>query len=114
MVVRDGRNPCRLRLPRTPENRSWGQLFCAGFQDSLNHCIRGRSRRCDLGRTVLLESPPILTRMEKSSRPIVVFTDGAAKGNPGPGGWAAIVVIPGGRVRELGGGSRHTTNNQME
>jgi ribonuclease HI len=52
--------------------------------------------------------------MEKSSRPIVVFTDGAAKGNPGPGGWAAIVVIPGGRVRELGGGSRHTTNNQME
>jgi len=48
------------------------------------------------------------------TRSIVVFTDGAAKGNPGPGGWAAIVVAPGGRVRELGGGSRHTTNNRME
>lgn len=52
--------------------------------------------------------------MEKSPRPIIVFTDGAAKGNPGPGGWAAIVVTTAGRVRELGGGSRHTTNNQME
>jgi len=47
-------------------------------------------------------------------KPFVVFTDGAAKGNPGPGGWAAIVVTTGGRVRELGGGSRHTTNNRME
>jgi|SRR6188768_3903211 len=45
---------------------------------------------------------------------IVVFTDGAAKGNPGPGGWAAVVVTPAGRVRELGGGSPYTTNNRME
>lgn len=44
---------------------------------------------------------------------IVVFTDGAAKGNPGPGGWGAIVATAE-RVRELGGGARHTTNNQME
>jgi ribonuclease HI len=51
---------------------------------------------------------------ERTERPITVFTDGAAKGNPGPGGWGAIVVTPGGRVRELGGGSRHTTNNRME
>ena len=46
--------------------------------------------------------------------PIVVFTDGAAKGNPGPGGWGAIVVTPDHRVTELGGGSPHTTNNRME
>ena len=51
---------------------------------------------------------------EKTGRPIIVFTDGAAKGNPGPGGWGAIVVTPAGRVRELGGGSGHTTNNRME
>ncbi len=44
----------------------------------------------------------------------VVFTDGAAKGNPGPGGWGAIVVSPGGTVAELGAGSPHTTNNKME
>jgi ribonuclease HI len=45
---------------------------------------------------------------------IIVFTDGAAKGNPGPGGWGAIVVTPNQQVTELGGGSPHTTNNRME
>ena len=46
--------------------------------------------------------------------PTVVFADGAAKGNPGPGGWGAIVVTPDGRVTELGGSEPHTTNNRME
>ena len=45
---------------------------------------------------------------------IIIFTDGAAKGNPGPGGWGAIVATPDGTVTELGGGSQHTTNNKME
>jgi len=49
-----------------------------------------------------------------STHPIVVFTDGAAKGNPGPGGWGAIIATPDGHVTELGGGAVHTTNNQME
>lgn len=44
---------------------------------------------------------------------ITVFTDGAAKGNPGPGGWGAILAARG-RVREIGAGSPYTTNNQME
>ena len=46
--------------------------------------------------------------------PLILFTDGAAKGNPGPGGWGAIVVTPDHHVTELGGGSPHTTNNKME
>jgi ribonuclease HI len=45
---------------------------------------------------------------------LIVFTDGAAKGNPGPGGWGAIVLTPEEHVTELGGGSPHTTNNKME
>lgn len=49
-----------------------------------------------------------------SEQPIVVFTDGAAKGNPGPGGWGVIIATPNGHVTELGGGAAHTTNNQME
>ena len=44
----------------------------------------------------------------------IVFTDGAAKGNPGPGGWGAIVVSPERTVTELGAGWPHTTNNKME
>jgi ribonuclease HI len=44
----------------------------------------------------------------------LVWTDGACSGNPGPGGWAAIVVAPGGDHVELSGGEPHTTNNRME
>jgi ribonuclease HI len=46
--------------------------------------------------------------------PIIVFTDGAATGNPGPDGWGAIVVADDHHVTELGGGSPHTTNDKME
>ena len=49
-----------------------------------------------------------------SEMPIVIFADGAAKGNPGPGGWGVIVVTPGGEVMELAGRVPHTTNNRME
>jgi len=49
-----------------------------------------------------------------SEHPIVVFTDGASKGNPGRGGWGVIVVRPDGQVTELGGGAALTTNNKME
>jgi len=45
---------------------------------------------------------------------IIIYTDGACSGNPGPGGWGAIVAHPEGHVYELGGGMRATTNNQME
>jgi ribonuclease HI len=44
----------------------------------------------------------------------IVFSDGATKGNPGPGGWGAIVATADGQVTELGGGAAHTTNNRME
>jgi ribonuclease HI len=45
---------------------------------------------------------------------ILLFADGACSGNPGPGGWACIAVLPGGDVRELGGREAPTTNNRME
>jgi ribonuclease HI len=44
---------------------------------------------------------------------INIFTDGSSLGNPGPGGWGAIVVL-GDNIKELGGGEKHTTNNRME
>jgi len=44
---------------------------------------------------------------------IVIFTDGASKGNPGPGGWGAIVADEK-LVEELGAGESNTTNNRME
>ena len=43
-----------------------------------------------------------------------VFTDGASAGNPGPGGWGAVMVIDGEVVAEARGSEDHTTNNRME
>lgn len=45
---------------------------------------------------------------------VIVFTDGACSGNPGPGGWGAIVALGEETVRELGGHQEATTNNRME
>jgi ribonuclease HI len=45
---------------------------------------------------------------------IVIFTDGACSGNPGPGGWGTVIALPDGRAFELGGGHPATTNNRME
>jgi ribonuclease HI len=44
---------------------------------------------------------------------VVIHTDGACSGNPGPGGWGAILAL-GDRQKELHGGEAHTTNNRME
>jgi ribonuclease HI len=45
--------------------------------------------------------------------PVEIFTDGACKGNPGPGGWGAV-IRSGTREKELNGGEPLTTNNRME
>ncbi len=44
---------------------------------------------------------------------VVIYTDGACSGNPGPGGWGALLQCNGSE-RELSGGEDHTTNNRME
>jgi ribonuclease HI len=44
---------------------------------------------------------------------VVIYTDGACKGNPGPGGWG-VFLRSGGNEKELWGGERETTNNRME
>lgn len=44
---------------------------------------------------------------------VEIYTDGACSGNPGPGGWGAILRCDG-REKELSGGEAHTTNNRME
>lgn len=45
--------------------------------------------------------------------PVEIYTDGACKGNPGAGGWGALLEY-GGSMLELFGGEPHTTNNRME
>src|SRR5262245_461651 len=45
---------------------------------------------------------------------ILLFTDGACSGNPGPGGWACVIATDDGRVVERAGRDEPTTNNKME
>lgn len=49
----------------------------------------------------------------KRLKNIEIFTDGACRGNPGPGGWGALLRYEG-KEKELYGGESHTTNNRME
>ena len=56
----------------------------------------------------------ILERVRKAClKKVTIHTDGACDGNPGPGGWAAVLRF-GEHVRELAGGDPATTNNRME
>jgi ribonuclease HI len=57
---------------------------------------------------------PPETPVEARPGETLVWTDGACRRNPGPGGWAAIVVGEGEPPLELSGGAAHTTNNRME
>jgi ribonuclease HI len=45
---------------------------------------------------------------------VVIYTDGACKGNPGPGGWGVLLRSPDGTEKEMFGGELETTNNRME
>ena len=44
---------------------------------------------------------------------VTIYTDGACSGNPGPGGWGAILMYKGNK-KEISGGKKNTTNNEME
>ena len=46
------------------------------------------------------------------TEPVIIYTDGACRGNPGKGGWGVILRYRG-TVKELYGGERETTNNRM-
>ena len=56
-------------------------------------------------------SARIVRLMENST--ITVYTDGGCHGNPGPGGWACVIIAEG-EARKLSGGEKSTTNNRME
>lgn len=48
------------------------------------------------------------------AKSVIAYADGSCLGNPGPGGWGVVIIEADGRMRELSGGVRSTTNNRME
>ena len=61
----------------------------------------------------LLDGPPFFFVIGMSETKIEIFCDGACRGNPGPGGWGALLVS-GSHKKELYGFKQKTTNNEME
>ena len=56
---------------------------------------------------------PGITELADRKNQVVIYTDGACSGNPGPGGWGSVLMFNGHR-REISGGEKETTNNRME
>ena len=54
-----------------------------------------------------------MSKSTSAAERVLIYSDGSCKGNPGPGGWGAVIRTPGGE-RELCGNERQTTNNRME
>src|SRR3546814_6824137 len=71
---------------------------------------QGSARLCAAARLVRRASASV--RMKELTH-VEIATDGACKGNPGPGGWGAVIRA-GTREKDLSGGAADTTNNRME
>src|SRR3954465_13977998 len=54
-----------------------------------------------------------MAESQQKAAPVIIYTDGACRGNPGPGGWGAV-LMSGPHVKELSGAEPQTTNNRME
>ncbi len=104
------------------EGPSGARVQVEGFPGAL---YRGFASREDaalfIGREGRASEPPKPKRLGKDglgaheprAGQVVIYTDGGCIGNPGPGGWAAVIVRDG-RREEISGGFRLTTNNRME
>ena len=60
-----------------------------------------------------MKAIPDRKEMKRRMKHVDIYTDGACRGNPGKGGWGAVLVYRG-TEKELSGGERETTNNRME
>jgi ribonuclease HI len=60
------------------------------------------------------KAPSVAAKRSGGDVQVVVYTDGGAIGNPGPGGYGVVIIPPTGERQELSGGYRRTTNNRME
>ncbi len=68
----------------------------------------------DLAGTELGPDPEARCPESQEDCAVVAYSDGACRGNPGPGGWACRLLYGDGRILELGGAAAETTNNRME
>ena len=93
------------------------QVQVKGFQGAQyrGFATRGEAEAF-MGGDLPMDAPSSSGTLPSSDRgsEIVVYTDGGAIGNPGPGGYGVVILHPAGEPREFSGGYRRTTNNRME
>ena len=83
--------------------------FHQSVRRTTDRAIRAASTQIGMDRF----SDKIMRQESMSEQRVTIYTDGACSGNPGPGGWGAILSF-GDHEKELKGGEPHTTNNRME
>lgn len=87
-------------------------------QDAILIKVRQELRTaCHTGeRSCFFNNVPInnFPKSQQTVKDIVIYSDGGCTGNPGPGGWAAVILRDGNEPQEISGGEAQTTNNRME
>jgi len=102
-----------LTVQRRMKPSPWGKVSAQQTDEG--------PRNCEAGAAVSMDPHPVLRTTlphgegigERSMKEVTLYTDGACSGNPGPGGWGAILSYKG-LEKELSGGEALTTNNKME
>src|SRR6266481_3598670 len=84
-------------------------MACGSLRRRGGSSARGAGR----WRPYLRETPRAVTKTTMGDEAVEIYTDGACRGNPGPGGWGVILRYKG-KEKELCGGEAATTNNRME
>ena len=108
----------RIQLQHDVDNPKSGNVMKrAGmtFEGVLRKAGESNYRsRADLANySILKEEIDLIDENNKLNNKIIIYTDGACSGNPGPGGWGSI-IFENGNKKEISGYSEVTTNNQME
>lgn len=91
----------------------WTPRQCMNCRDGQRAPDPGRQRGRSATKSRDLTLAEVLDSYTEGP-PTGVFTDGASSGNPGPGGWGAVMVVDGEVIAEDHGHDAHTTNNKME
>ena len=105
LVVSDDASSSAWKLPASPSSAARRRVCASCACLRVRGHLRGAHRpRRERGRAC---------RGERGMKQVIIYTDGACSGNPGPGGWGAILKY-GAHERELSGGEPSTTNNRME
>lgn len=91
----------------------WTPRYCLDCRDKPDRLPVSEPRKPSVSKHRDLTIEEVLATFREGPQ-TGVFTDGSSEGNPGPGGWGAVLVVDGQVVAEDYGAEDHTTNNRME